>query len=84
MQSGQGCVVWATIVRPPQGGRSYDAANAALARLAAANPSVMRLVPWAQQVAAHPEWLARDGVHATAAGYTARAQMYASAARTCV
>jgi hypothetical protein len=84
MQSGHGCVIWATIVRPPQGGRTYDQANAALAQLAAANPSVMRLVPWAQQVAAHPEWVGRDGVHATTAGYAARAQLYASAARSCL
>jgi hypothetical protein len=83
MQAGHGCVIWATIVRPPVGGRSYDGANAALARLADANPTVMRLVPWAQQVAAYPEWLAADGVHATPAGYTARAQLYASAARGC-
>jgi hypothetical protein len=83
MQAGHGCVIWATIVRPPLGGRSYDAANAALARLADANPTVMRLVPWAQQVAAHPQWLAADGVHGTPAGYAARAQMYAAAARGC-
>jgi hypothetical protein len=83
MQSGHGCVIWATIVRPPVGGRSYDAANAALGRLADANPTVMRLVPWAQQVAAHPAWLAGDGVHGTPAGYTARAQLYAAAARSC-
>jgi hypothetical protein len=83
MQAGHGCVIWATIVRPPVGGTSYDRANAALARLADANPTVMRLVPWAAQVAAHPEWLAGDGVHATPAGYTARAQLYAAAARSC-
>jgi hypothetical protein len=83
LQSGRGCVIWATIVRPPVGGQTYDNANAALARLAAANPGVMRIVPWAAQVAAHPEWLAADGVHATPAGYAARAQLYAAAARTC-
>ena len=42
---------------PCRSGRTYDQANAALAQLAAANPSVMRLVPWAQQVSAHPEWV---------------------------
>ena len=83
-QSGHGCVVWATIVRPAVGGVTYARANQALAELAAENPSVMKLVPWAQQVAAHPEWLASDGVHATPAGYSARAQMYAEAARSCV
>jgi hypothetical protein len=83
-QSGHGCVVWATIVRPAVGGVTYARANQALAELAAQNPSVMKLVPWAQQVAAHPEWLGSDGVHATPAGYSARAQMYADAARSCV
>jgi hypothetical protein len=82
-QAGHGCVVWATIVRPAVGGVTYARANQALAELAAEHPSVMKLVPWAQQVAAHPEWLASDGVHATAAGYSARAQMYAEAARSC-
>jgi hypothetical protein len=82
-QSGHGCVVWATIVRPAVGGVTYARANQALAELAAENPSVMKLVPWAQQVAAHPEWLGSDGVHATPAGYSARAQMFAEAARSC-
>jgi hypothetical protein len=82
-QAGHGCVVWATIVRPAVGGVTYARANQALAELAAENPSVMKLVPWAQQVAAHSEWLASDGVHATPAGYSARAQMYADAARSC-
>ena len=82
-QAGHGCVVWATIVRPAVGGVTYARANQALAELAAENPAVMKLVPWAQQVEAHPEWLASDGVHATPAGYSARAQMYAEAARSC-
>ena len=82
-QAGHGCVVWATIVRPAVGGVTYARANQALAELAAENPGVMKLVPWAQQVEAHPEWLASDGVHATPAGYSARAQMYAEAARSC-
>ena len=83
-QAGHGCVVWATIVRPAVGGVTYAQANQALAALAAENPAVMKLVPWAQQIEAHPEWLASDGVHATPAGYSARAQMYAEAARSCV
>ena len=82
-QAGHGCVVWATIVRPAVGGVTYARANQALAELAAENPAVMKLVPWAQQVEAHPGWLASDGVHATPAGYSARAQMYAEAARSC-
>jgi hypothetical protein len=82
-QAGHGCVVWATIVRPAVGGVTYARANQALVELAAENPAVMKLVPWAQQVEAHREWLASDGVHATPAGYSARAQMYAEAARSC-
>ena len=79
----RGCVIWATVVRPPVGGVTYDRANDALARLAAANPRVMRLVPWARKVAENPQWLAPDGVHATPEGYAARAQLYADAARSC-
>ncbi|HEU4658393.1 MAG TPA: hypothetical protein VFR97_12745 [Capillimicrobium sp.] len=81
--SAAGCVVWATIARPPVNGVSYAAANAALQRVAAAYPGRVAIVPWAQAVAAHPEWLRSDGVHATPEGYAARARMYAEAARGC-
>jgi hypothetical protein len=77
-----GCAIWATIVRPPVNGVSYAAANRKLARLAAQLPR-LRIVPWAAAVASHPSWLASDGVHSTPAGYKARAQMYADAARSC-
>jgi hypothetical protein len=77
-----GCAIWATIVRPPLNGVSYDAANRKLARLAAQLPR-LRIVPWAAAVASHPSWLASDGVHSTPTGYKARAQMYADAARSC-
>jgi hypothetical protein len=76
-----GCVLWATIRRPPLGGISYDAANARLERLAA-DPR-LRLVRWREASAGQAGWLARDGVHATAAGYAARARLYADAARAC-
>ena len=79
LQAGRGCAVWATTA----GGRSPERANAVLARLAAEHPRVLRLVPWAQEADSHPEWLAADGVHATAAGLAARAQQYAAAARSC-
>jgi lysophospholipase L1-like esterase len=84
-RSGGGCAVWATIVRPPLGGVSYQAANSRLEQLASEPGLAGRLliVPWAAQVAAHPGWLAGDGVHATPEGYRARAQMYADAARAC-
>ncbi|MEA2291130.1 MAG: hypothetical protein QOF17_150 [Solirubrobacteraceae bacterium] len=84
-RSGGGCAVWATIVRPPLGGVSYQGANSRLEQLANEPGLAGRLliVPWAAQVAAHPGWLAGDGVHATPDGYRARARMYADAARAC-
>jgi hypothetical protein len=77
-----GCVIWATIVRPPVNGTSYRAANALLTRLAAEDPR-LRVVPWAEQVAANPKLVGSDGVHATPAGYQLRAQLYAQAAQSC-
>ncbi|HEY8581987.1 MAG TPA: hypothetical protein VIL49_03540 [Capillimicrobium sp.] len=77
------CVVWATIARPPVGGRTYAAANAALERVAAAYPTRIMVVPWARAVQANPGWLRSDRVHATPEGYAARARMYAEAARAC-
>ncbi|HWK29706.1 MAG TPA: hypothetical protein VNS09_24280 [Solirubrobacter sp.] len=76
------CVLWATIVRPPVGGRGYADANARLERLAAHGGRLV-LVPWADAVRQHPEWIGGDGVHATPAGYRARADLYAAAARAC-
>ncbi len=75
-----GCTVWLTIVRPPLHGVPYDAANAALARVASAR---IRIVDWAGAVAARPAYLAPDGVHGTPAGYAARAQLVADAVRSC-
>ena len=51
-----GCVIWATIARPPVNGVSYRAANALLRRLAASNPRLV-IVPWAEQAAANPALL---------------------------
>jgi lysophospholipase L1-like esterase len=76
------CVVWPNIVRPPAFGVSYVGFNRALAaeaRLAAG----LRVVNWAAMTRAHPEWLRRDGVHATAAGYRARAAAIARALASC-
>jgi hypothetical protein len=76
-----GCVVWATIVRPPEGGVSYDAANQALKAMASER---VRIVDWAAAVAANPSWIsAEDGVHATPAGYRNRAALYARAIQDC-
>lgn len=80
-----GCAVWATIVRPPFAGVSYRAANERLLSLSfePALSGRLLVVPWADAVAARPQWLAADGVHATPEGYRGRAQMYADAARSC-
>jgi hypothetical protein len=77
-----GCVVWATIARPPVNGVSYDAANSLLGRLARSD-SRLRIVPWAEQTAARPSLLGADGVHPTPAGYQLRARLYAQAAQSC-
>jgi hypothetical protein len=77
-----GCVVWATIVRPPQGGVSYDKANAKLRAIAADNPRV-QLVDWARAVDERPGLVGGDGVHAGPDGYQQRARMYAQAIRRC-
>jgi hypothetical protein len=78
----RGCVIWATIVRPPVNGVSYQAANAVMERAAAAD-SRLRVVPWAAQVAARPSLIGADGVHPTPAGYRLRAELYAGAAQSC-
>jgi hypothetical protein len=81
----RGCAIWATISRPASRGASYRPVNARLLALAADPQLAGRLlvVPWAEQVARHHGWKARDHIHATAAGNLARAQMYADAARAC-
>jgi hypothetical protein len=78
----RGCVIWATIARPPVNGVSYQAANALLERLAASDPRLV-IVPWAQAVAANPSLVGADGVHPTPAGYQLRARLYARAAQSC-
>lgn len=79
------CAVWATVVRPPVGGVSYAAANTRLEALAADRSvdGTIRIVPWARAVAANPGWVGGDGVHATPAGYRARARLYAEAIDSC-
>lgn len=80
-----GCVLWATISRPPLNGVSYAAANATLRALAsdARLAGHLILVPWAEDVSLHPEWQVRDHVHATSEGYMAMARLFSDAARSC-
>ena len=73
------CVVWATIWR----GEANDGFNDVLAAEARAN-SALELVEWDEMVADHPEWLTSDGVHATPAGYAARARAIANTASDCL
>lgn len=77
-----GCAVWSTISEPPINGQSYTSANALLRRLAAQEPR-MRLVRWAERVAAVPGILGPDRVHPTPRGYRLRARLYAQAAASC-
>lgn len=80
-----GCAVWATVVRPPLNGVSYDGANALLRRLAS-DPQLalgIQLVDWEAEVKQSPSLIAGDGVHATPSGYRARALMFARAIQAC-
>jgi hypothetical protein len=79
-----GCTVWATIVRPPEGGTSYARANQVLTQLAQELPGRVVLVPWAETVRANPAYVGADGVHATTQGYQVRAQLYAQAIQSCL
>jgi lysophospholipase L1-like esterase len=77
------CVVWANIVRPPFEGVSYRGYNRVLAREADRRDN-LRVVNWVRMVRRHPEWLADDGVHVSAAGYRARAKAVARSVQLCV
>jgi lysophospholipase L1-like esterase len=80
MQRARGrCVVWATIHRD---GDAYAPFNDVLRTEADANRN-LRLVEWTSMLDTHPEWLAADGIHATADGYHARATAIVSAMRGC-
>jgi lysophospholipase L1-like esterase len=76
------CVVWANIVRPPVDGTSYAAYNRALAREDRERDN-LRVVNWVRMTKRHPEWLAGDGVHVSAAGYRARARAVARQVERC-
>lgn len=80
-----GCVLWATIARPPLNGISYKAMNQRLEALALEPELYGRLlvVEWKREYDRHKGWRREDGVHATPAGYAGRAQLYAQAAAGC-
>ena len=76
------CVVWANIVRPPYRGVSYRGYNRALADESSRRHNLL-VLNWVRMVRAHPDWLARDGVHVSVAGYRARAKAVARAVSSC-
>jgi lysophospholipase L1-like esterase len=76
------CVVWANIVRPPYGGVSYRGYNRVLGREDERRDNLL-VLNWVRMVRRHPEWMADDGVHVSAAGYRARARAVARAVRRC-
>jgi hypothetical protein len=76
------CVVWANVVRPPYRGVSYRGYNRLLADESSRREN-LRVLNWVRMVRRHPEWLAHDGVHVSAAGYRARAKAVARAVAQC-
>ena len=76
------CVVWANIVRPPYAGVSYRGYNRVLAAEDERRDNLL-VLNWVRMVRRHPEWLARDRVHVSAAGYAARASAVARLVRRC-
>ena len=71
------CVIWATIVRPPYAGVSYDGLNDVLLKVAARNAS-FHVFDWRPLARAHPAWFGSDGVHPSIPGYQVRARLLAS------
>jgi hypothetical protein len=76
------CVVWANVRRPPYRRVSYRGYNRVLADEDAKRENLL-VLNWVRMVRRHPEWLAGDGVHVSAAGYAARAKSAARLVRRC-
>ena len=76
------CVVWANVVRPPYRGVSYRGYNRVLAAESSRRDNLL-VLNWVRMVREHPEWLADDGVHVSAAAYAARAKALARAVGRC-
>jgi hypothetical protein len=78
-----GCVIWATIYRPPRNGVGYGSENEALRAMERREPR-MQLVDWSKSLHAHPLPMDATGVHPTTIkGWQRRAQMFEDAARSC-
>jgi lysophospholipase L1-like esterase len=76
------CVVVATLNRPPYNGVSIDGLNGAIRDFAVGSPPT-QLVDWRAAALSTPGLLGPDGVHATAAGYSTRAQLIAQGILGC-
>jgi lysophospholipase L1-like esterase len=76
------CVVWTNIARRPVAGVSYAGYNRSTARESRPEER-LRVVNWARLVRENPDWLAKDGVHASADGYRERARAVARSVRRC-
>jgi hypothetical protein len=77
------CVIWATIIRPPYSGVSYDGLNKALFA-AAKRWQSFHVYDWRSLARAHPGWFGSDGVHPSIPGYRLRAKSLAAFIRaTC-
>ena len=76
------CVVWANVWRPVPSGPGFDNFNVMLADEDAHRPN-LRVLDWHSMVAAHNEWLKKDGVHVNADGNRARARAVRREIRAC-
>jgi lysophospholipase L1-like esterase len=76
------CVIWSTVVRPPLRGVSYNGFNDVLHEVDRESRA-LRVFDWAALAQANPDWVRGDGVHATSAGYRARAAAVAQLAKAC-
>jgi len=76
------CVVWVNIHRPPYNGISYAGFNSALDQIAATSRN-LAVVDWNGMVRSGQGQVGGDGVHATPAGYQARAGAIAQALQGC-
>ena len=76
------CVVWVNIHRPPYNGISYAGFNSALDQIAATSRN-LAVVDWNGMVNSARAQVGADGVHATPAGYQARAEAIAQALQGC-
>lgn len=76
------CVVWASIVRPPVAGASYQRLNRVLADQARKRRNLI-MFRWVRLARRHPSWFGPDHVHVTATGYEVRARAMATQIRHC-